>query len=451
MKMNREEYESLVQKVRALPESKIYRNSTPVLTLDGIPLTIWDVTKAAVLSNLNTLITGERGDGKTLLENEVKRLFDGRATYIRMKDNLRVQDIYEAFSLEKLSSGKGTTHDARVMTGSVENPLTIIDEVNRGHEKVQNQVFDICDGYIVYDAKKKLLGVPIADGRNYHVVVSSANIGNQRYQGVSPIDSALLDRHHLILNTDNYTPSGVDLAVISLEAKTPKVLDLNDGDHTPEVIEIAKGIENMDVSLDGRISQIFLKKGLEFCTRSDNKSKQSVLGRLPVLCEGCHYLGDGCGYILPVSTRSFIATEILGKGLKLVTDAKRETVEDTSIGYNAILAAFRLITPYGGMLDQNWLDTQYKGNPHFAIEDISRNISTEIEGKRELIQKSFSDALSGKLSTQTVDRFKDRWEFFGGILKEFNSIAAKEGDLIAKDEAELAQLAQKYPVLGWVI
>ncbi len=168
------EYNALLEKVRALPQPRIYHNSTPVVNVCGTNLTVWDVMTAAVIGNLNVLLVGERGEGKTQLESELQNaFFGGNGTYIRMRDNLRVKDIFEVYNLGKLFDGKGTVLEAKEQTRAVRNPITIIDEINRAHEKVQNQVFDIYDGYIIFEGpngpEKIHLGVPMEKKTRHNV------------------------------------------------------------------------------------------------------------------------------------------------------------------------------------------------------------------------------------------------------------------------------------------
>lgn len=113
------DYQSLVKKVQELPESRIYHNSTPVIN----NLNVWNILKAAVISNLNILLIGERGEGKTQLQNEVKSLFFGdRATYIRMRDNLRIKDLYEVYNLRKLFDKQGTVLEAKEKSTQSKTP-----------------------------------------------------------------------------------------------------------------------------------------------------------------------------------------------------------------------------------------------------------------------------------------------------------------------------------------
>ena len=450
--MEREEYSKLIAKIKQLPDRHVYRNSTPVVTISGTPLTVWDVVKAGVMSNLNMLLIGERGDGKTQLENDVKNcFFDGNATYIRMKDDFRLRDLYEAFNLETLASGQGTTHDAReLIQGNVGNGLTIIDEINRAHEKVQNQVFEVFDRYIIFNGKKQRLGVKLDDSGNYHVTLASANIGSERYGGTSSIDDAMLDRAHLILNVNNYQPSAVDTALISLNSKSTGIEDFDDGDHTAELAEVARGVRRIPYSLDSAVTELYLRHGLGFCSRSPDKNKKTVIDGLPTICEGCHDLGEGCGYIRPISIRAFKNLKPLSQALKAVADAKSGREDAPTTTYEEVLSAFELVAPYSGILDTAWVDQQYKGNPKLALDALTGRIRQELRDKEDALTESFNEAVQGRLSASTTRRFNGRWGWYNGVLEEFNVAASKYGDLTKLDKKAIQEVNREYPITRWL-
>ena len=117
-------YLELIDKLRRLPQPKIYKNSTEVCRIKGTPLNLWDVVTAALIARLNILLVGERGEGKTQLATEINdTYFGGRGTLIRAHPDLKIKDIYTALNLEKLASAKGDTHQALEIVASTKNPL----------------------------------------------------------------------------------------------------------------------------------------------------------------------------------------------------------------------------------------------------------------------------------------------------------------------------------------
>jgi len=161
-----------------------------------------------MISRLNILIMGEKGEGKTQLATEINNTyFGGRGTFIRAHPDLKTKDIYTALNLEKLSSAKGDTHQALEVVEAARNPLTILDEINRVPQITQNQALSILDGYINLPEKNEQVFFGI-DG--FHLSIATANVGRS-YSGTFPFDPAYLDRSHLIINVDNFPPKKIIL------------------------------------------------------------------------------------------------------------------------------------------------------------------------------------------------------------------------------------------------
>ena len=450
-------YDPVLQGIAQLPQPAVYKNSTPVVTVHGENLNVWEVLTAVVLKGLNALVVSERGEGKTQLQNDFKNTyFGGKATYIRMRDNLRVKEIYEVYNLKKLFRGEGTTLEAKNLTGAVRNPLTLIDEINRGHEKVQNQVFDIYDGYIIFDGpqgpEKINLGAVLADDSYYHTALASANIGASRYMGTNPIDPALLDRSHVILNLDNFAPTALDNALIIAKANTAKIIDTELQDHLENILEIHKGLAKVPMSLDALLVLLHLRKGLDYCKNPENatQSKLPVLQVLPSICQGCSELGNGCGNTYPISIRTEKAVALLAGGLKAVADAKRGEIKNKTVGYQEILSAFRIVAPYSGMLDKQWVRQEFMGNEQAAINKVAQQISKEITDLSDPINKSISEALLGNLSVRALDPFSGRWKWYKEVAGSFNDAAIKVGRLSDISAEEMRAAAQEHPILHWL-
>ncbi|MBI2662915.1 AAA family ATPase [Candidatus Woesearchaeota archaeon] len=453
------EYNGILDNVRKLPKTSFYHNSTPVINVSGENLIVWDVLTASLIGNLNALVIGERGEGKTQLLNELRNVFfGGNATYIRMRDNIRTKDLYEVYDLGKLFGRKeGKVTDAKELTGATRNALTIIDEINRAHEKVQNQVFDIYDGYIIFEGKngteKINLGIKVEDDLFFHSAVASANVGGNRYTGISPIDPALLDRSHLILNIDNYATNTLDNILIIDDTKTTKIVDHQNSDHTAKIVDIYKQVKDVKLTLDGLTALLYLKKGLDNCINPENptKSKLPILASIPDICEGCRELGEGCGYIRPISVRTEKAVLLLAKSLKVVADAKSgEKVSKIRVNYQDVLSAFTLVGPYSDILDERWVNEQFLRNQHFAINTVVNKISGELRSFSSVLQKSLNESVEGKLSNATRQKFSGRWGWYSDFLVSVNDASRKYGNLRKLNDTKLEEVVKEYPVVKWL-
>ena len=418
-------YLELIEKIRKLPQPKVYKNSTEVCRIKGIPLNLWDVITAAVISRLNILLIGEKGEGKTQLATEVNdTYFGGKGTFIRAHPDLKTKDIYTALNLGKLSSGKGDTHDALEVVEAARNPLTILDEINRVPQITQNQALSILDGYINLPEKNEQIFFGM-DG--FHISIATANIGRS-YSGTFPFDPAYLDRSHLIINIDNFPPTTTDLMKIQQQKINPGLEIPDKEDYTAIIIEIWKKMRNINLSLDGLITDLYLKKGLDYCVRSPTRRKSTVRDDIPNMCQGCSSqekseLGDVCGYIIPTSTRSFKAYKTLAISLCAVADARSQTPSPTLPGYAELLEAFRITSPYSGIVDFAWVRREHHGNPYLAINHIYHKIKTNLEKKAPYIKKAFYDSIWGKLTRENVEVLGEEWSWLEEILNEINLIA----------------------------
>lgn len=417
-------YSELIDKIRKLPQPKIYKNSTEVCRIKGISLNLWDVITAAVISRLNILIMGEKGEGKTQLATEINNTyFGGRGTFIRAHPDLKTKDIYTALNLEKLSSAKGDTHQALEVVEAARNPLTILDEINRVPQITQNQALSILDGYINLPEKNEQVFFGI-DG--FHLSIATANVGRS-YSGTFPFDPAYLDRSHLIINVDNFPPTTADLIKIQQQNINPHLESPAKEDYTELIIQIWKDIGNISLSLDGLITDLYLKKGLDYCARSPTKRKSTVRDDIPNMCQGCssreeNELADVCGYIIPTSTRSFKAYKALAISLCAVADAKSQTVSPTLPGYAELLEAFRITSPYSGIIDLAWVRREHHGNPYLAVDYIYRRVKSNLEEKANHIKKVFYDAIQGKLTREAIEALGEEWLWLEEILNEINLI-----------------------------
>lgn len=444
---------NLIKEIKELPQARVYKNSTEVCRLRGISLTIWDVITAAIISGLNILVVGEKGEGKTQLAVDVNNgLFGGKGTFIRAHPDLKTRDIYTSLNLEILASGKGDTHQALELAESIKNPLTILDEINRVPQITQNQALSILDGCINLPEKSGQFFFGI-DG--YHIGLATANL-TKGYGGTFPFDPAYLDRSHLILNLDNFPPGIRDLIEIQQRDTTPRVISPELEDFTDRIIRIWQQMKNFKLSLDGLIADLYLKRSLDYCNRSPTGRKSTVRDDIPAMCQGClsegkaPVMGDVCAYVLPATTRSFKAFKALAFGLTAVSQAKSEISNDELPGYREILQAFRLTAPYSGIFDASWIKRQHHGNPYLASDFLYRKIKSDLEEKADYIKKAFYDALSGTLAHEEVKVLGEEWEWLEEILTEINKVSRnsskplvdeiKEGKILATNQLWLGDL-----------
>ncbi|MEN3044889.1 MAG: hypothetical protein ABDH37_06730 [Candidatus Hydrothermales bacterium] len=160
--------------------------------------------------------------------------------------------------------------------------FTIIDEINRAPEIIQNEFFHILDGYIEFENKKILLG------NGYHGVFCTANYERKvisRYSGTFEMDSSILDRFPLIINVVHFSPSPKNMIEI-IENRSNKGLSKN-GNFVEIFKKINKEIESVKLTLDVIIALLYLRYGLGYCKKNKLNSKRISINSIPSMCEGC--------------------------------------------------------------------------------------------------------------------------------------------------------------------
>jgi len=429
-------YKKLLKMINELPEFPVYRNSTPVVTIDGVCLTVEDVVKAALWSELNILLVGERGEGKTQLMQDINTsLFGGRGTYIRARPDMKTKELYELLNIKTLK---------RELSVEVKAPLTQIDEINRTPPIVQNEFFHMCDGYIEYE------GRPVTLGDGFHVTIASANVKNERYGGTFEMDDAILDRFSLVINIDHY-PTQVkdDLEIITSPwGKNPKLARGEVKDCTEQIKQICRELESIreeKFDLDAYVALLYLKRGLDYCIIK--KSKRLISYTIPTVCKqrNCIRLKEeNCGYIRPLSERTIEAIAALAPALRLIADAKKGK-GDGVVTYKEVLEAFRLVAPYAGILDLIWVRNSHFSNPNLALDQIIKRINNKFREKKEEAKVAVNFALKGKLNERVKERFTEEWGFFIDLLEEINLLGKKYPRLLEK--LKNGEIIEKYPFM----
>lgn len=429
-------YRNLVKIVKGLPGFPVYRNSTPIITLNGIALNIEDVVKAALLSELNILLIGERGEGKTQLMQDINAcLFGGKGTYIRARPDMKIKELYELLNLNTLK---------KELSPRVKVSFTQIDEINRTPPIIQNEFFHVCDGYIEYEGKS----VPLGEG--FHVAIASANVKNERYGGTFEMDDAILDRFSLVVNIDHYpTQTKDDLEIITSSAgKSPKLERTQGQNHAAKLRDVCRELKAMreeKLDLDAYVALLYLKRGIDWCMIK--QSKRIISYAIPTICKQTNCIrlkAEDCGYIRPLSERAIETVAALAPALRLVADAKQGRGEGI-VTYEEILEAFRLVTPYAGILDLIWVKNSYFSNPNLALDAVIERINNRFLQKKEAAKVAINLALRGKLSDEIKEHFTEEWIFFLNLLEEINFLGKKHPHLLEQLRDET--LIRKYPFI----
>ena len=407
-------------------EPQHYTNTTEICRIGGQPMYTWDVMKAALSRKLNVFLAGETGEGKTQLEKDILGLFGNRGLFILGRNDLDVRSLFSKISgkkLQALKEGNLDSDQIKELTDKLDYHMFVVDEQTRCIPAVQNQLFNLYDGFIEIDGEVYKIG----DG--YCMGVSSGNIGNGKYVGTSAQDRALLDRMHVLLDMDNpnFSPNPLDFLEIASSSTDPRVKDATDlEDRTQQIIEIYNSLNKQEVPWEHLIGALYLRFGLDYLESTQHHSKRhakNIWPNIPNLNDT--EKGGDATLIYPISTRSALTYLELAKGLRAVAQAKdtpsillgdvKEEIDETQL----FLDTFRIAGAYSGILNQDRInrDPNYEGNLYTALGAINQGIKTEFDAKMEKLFDAFVLAQQGKIDGTLLREFEGKWQFMQPIIK----------------------------------
>ncbi|MEK6899831.1 MAG: AAA family ATPase [Nanoarchaeota archaeon] len=392
-----------------------YRNTTKVFSLAGVDGTLWDATKVALAARLNLGLYGGAGMGKSQLLADVQSLVGNNASYVLGRNDLDIKALFRQLNFHGLKEamdkgGQVSQADLTNVTDAINKPLVVVEEINRAVEAVQNQLFNIFEGFIELDGHKYSLGGTELqtfrdfDGREwsqnvrYSVGVWSANYGNGQYTGTVSMDKALKERSHLIIDVDNFSPLSADLDGILLgsggeirlkeqEKAEDRTKDfvaafqyLKQKSHTPSPKEL--GLELLLFR--------YLVQGLDYlpCSAANN-SKRLMKDVWPAKAEGDNIGNDDDEKLLyrtvfPASVRGAMTIMTLARALREYVNAKDTKAKPTVL--DSVAESFKLVAAYSGMLENpQRIRENYVGNPYRAAVDVGNILKKRLSEKKNLM------------------------------------------------------------------
>lgn len=371
-------------------------------------LDVGDLAKAAVLGQLNLLVVGDTGTGKTQLASDIFRAYfggnkasGGHGIFVRAHPDV---DIYhEVFTSLNLSRAQ------RELTGNLEAMVYFVDEINRAPPIAQNQFFGLGDGKMDFGGREIWLG---RDG--YHVLLATANIGNGEFQGTFDTDKALYNRMHVALDLEHraFQPTFEDLHKIRSRKANPNVASSKEMDISGEITEISREIsertENPGPETQAALN--YLATGLQNCQRYGSKDRIWPMG-----CQDCKFNKDGnalCANIKNPTTRTLEVVRKYAEALKFLAELKNPSATNFR-PHEYIFKAFELAGAYQHLLNSSRLRENFNHNPKLMAEVVEK-LRADYEANMYLILTSIDQAHKGK----EVTRFFE----FEGEIGDYDSL-----------------------------
>ncbi len=412
--------------------STTYKNTTPVSTIGGVDLYMWDIVKASLSARLNIGLGGGAGGGKSQLFADVQGMFGNNAGYVLGRNDLDIKALFRQLNFSKLhdamnNGGTVSQKDLTQVTQDIYKPIIVVEEINRCAEIVQNQLFNVFEGFIELDGVKYALGrgkletfrdfdgTEFTRNTNYSVGLWSANFGNGQYTGTVTMDKALKERSHMIIDVDNFYPGSAnpsDLDDIMLgSGGEVRLKDVeNPKDNTNYFVEAFNYMRQQSYTPDlkdgGEELLLFryLTLGLDFIPvdKADN-SKRKMKEVWPSKAEENNIGVDDerllYRTVFPASIRSGMTIISLARSLREYVKAKDETANPTVV--DSVIESFKLVAPYGGIIENpHIIKEEFVGNNYIAAKEIGTILKTRLESTSDLRQAILKVNSEGKPYTQ---------------------------------------------------
>ncbi|MBI5804386.1 AAA family ATPase [Candidatus Pacearchaeota archaeon] len=108
--------------------NKVYKNSTEVAQLHGVPIYMEDMLNACLVGRLNLFLQGDTGSGKTQLAADAMQHFGDKSLFVLGRNDMDTRELFQRINLEKLRTAK-TSQDVREITDKVDTNLIVVDEM----------------------------------------------------------------------------------------------------------------------------------------------------------------------------------------------------------------------------------------------------------------------------------------------------------------------------------
>jgi|SRR3989338_2716557 len=390
---------------------KVYKNSTEVGSLGGVPLYMGDIVDACLIGRLNLFLQGDTGSGKTQLARDAMSYFPGKNTFVLGRNDMDIRELFQRINLEKLRNAKDTG-ELKEITSKVNNNLSVVDELPNCVPAVRAQLFNLFDGYI------EINGVAYPIGNGYSVGIATGNIGQKFTESANELGRALRDRMHVIVDFDYFHPTSSDTSEILSEDTNPRVEFLRDDeDRSEEFIARHRNLRSLPVPLEKILIANYLIHGLDHCSKG---SKRKMKDTWPTQLED-HEQGSDVGLVLPISVRAAKSVIRLSQSLDEIARQKGGNPEN----FESMMQSYRLVAPYSGVLNDADVQNKHDGNNYQAIEAVITTTKEQFNGQRDNIAAGLEMVNRGEKDKRILDRFTGRWSFMPSTLEYLLKVKAE--------------------------
>jgi len=404
----------------------VYLNTNPVFG----NLNVTDLVIAGVLGDLNILVIGNTGTGKTQLANDIYNYYfgkdkkiNGQGIKIRAHPEIDIyNEIFTRLNIEKAQ---------RELTENCDALIYFVDELNRCPPVAQNQFFGLGDGMMDFHGNSIRLGK-----EGYNLLLATANLGNGEYQGTFETDKALYNRFAIVIDFDypQFKPTKEDRMLIDLlRAADPRVKEAPVRDISSKILQANKEIEEIarNPGLEALAVINFFKFGLENCLKYNSKEKI-----WPLSCQDCnHNKGDKnqpseiadysiCSLINAPTQRTINATLKYAAALQYLMKLKNpnEPVNTRDL----LFKAFELTGAYQYLLNPGVLKQEFCDQNPKMMAAVVDKLKSDYSNVEEFIVAGLEAAEQG----QKLEEFFE----YDGRIGNYNELSEKAQKTVTKIE-----------------
>lgn len=388
--------------------ANVYKNSTELMQLHGVPVYIPDMVDACLKGRLNLFLQGDTGSGKTQLARDAMSCFGDKSMFILGRNDMDTRELFQQINLEKLRTGNSSA-ELKELTNKVNYHLFVVDELPNCVSAVRAQLFNLFDGFI------EINGVAYPIGEGYSLGIATGNIGQRFTESSNELGRALKDRMHVVIDTDYFMPSPGDTLEILAGNANPRVKFSEQAiEDSARIIESYRRLSEKPVSIDKLLIANYLLHGLDYCSKG---SKRKMKDAWPTQLEN-HEQGSDVGLVLPVSPRAAKSIICLSQALDEVAlekGALAETIENNPL--DSMMQAYKFVSAYSGVLNDATVDATYGGDKYKAMDAIIATTRQQFVSKEDAIRAGIEMVNSGKTNEKVLKAFDGRWHFMKDTLE----------------------------------
>ncbi|PIN95145.1 hypothetical protein COU53_00860 [Candidatus Pacearchaeota archaeon CG10_big_fil_rev_8_21_14_0_10_30_48] len=404
----------------------IYRNSTEVAELHGVPIYMSDLADACLYGRLNLFLQGDTGSGKTQLARDAMAYFPNKSMFVLGRNDMDTRELFQQINpkfFSAIKNGKSIEGiNSKQITDAINYNLIVVDELPNCVPAVRAQLFNLFDGFIEIDGN----AYPIGNG--YSVGIATGNIGRSFTESSNDLGRALKDRMHVIVDTDYFSPTPSDTLEILAENTNPRVEFTSDvnGDGN-EIIGKYQTLERIKTPFEKNIIANYLVHGLDYCVvEGEVKSKRKLKEAWPNSLDG-HSQGSDEALVLPLSMRAAKSTIKLSNALDEIAREKGAEQEDINSGaFSSMMTAYRLVAPYSGVLNEAAVRSNHSNDHYVAIDSVIQATAGEFQQQKDNLTVALFEADKGTIGESTLNQFWGRWHFMKNILKHIAKSQEKD-------------------------